>query len=148
MKIFKQRYRKVRENLPSSVLKHRNFFKFIVVGGSGTIVNMLFLWVFHDLFLVSLEVAGVVAIELSILNNFIWNNLWTFRKSTNRSTVYGRFAKYNISVIVGICINYGILIISTKFFGIYYLLSNLIGIGCATFCNYIISSRWTWKNEK
>ena len=49
--------------------------------------------------------------------------------------------------LFGIAINYSILLLFSNVFGVHYLLSNLIGIVCATLSNYIFSSRWAWKNE-
>ncbi len=54
------------------------FTKYVIVGGSGVVVNLgtlaiLQLVGFHDL------VALGVALFLSIINNYVWNYLWTFR---------------------------------------------------------------------
>ena len=54
--------------------------KFIFVGISGIFVNQFFLYFLHETnFFLSLPVASILAIELSILNNFTWNNIWTFK---------------------------------------------------------------------
>jgi dolichol-phosphate mannosyltransferase len=42
-------------------------------------------------------------------------------------------------------INLGILWLFTEVFGVYYLLSNLIGILVAFLWNYLANTWWTWK---
>ena len=130
----------------SNIFKEkRQITKFLIVGLSGVFVNMFFLWLFRDIFQMNIGLAGVLAIELSVINNFVFNNLWTFwnRKSHQ---VHFRFIRYHLSVLLGIVLNYVILIFLSEVVGVYYLLSNLIGIGCATISNYLLSSRWAWKS--
>ena len=55
------------------------FLKFGAVGGSGVIVNLAFLagfrWIgFHD------SLSSALAIEVSIISNFILNERWTFKE--------------------------------------------------------------------
>jgi len=124
-----------------------NFYKFIIVGGTGTFVNMGVLWLLKGVLGFPIWLAGILAIEISILNNFTWNNFWTFRKSTNKAPIYMKFFKYNLSVVVGIGINYTTLLILSHLFKVQYLIANFIGILLATMSNYLFSSRWAWKDE-
>jgi len=121
--------------------KIREVLKFLLVGLSGIFVNMFLLWFFKDILFFKLGISSIIAIELSVINNFYFNNKWTF-KSKNKTLI--KFYRYHISVLLGIIINYSILIILTKL-GVYYLISNLIGIILATISNYILSSKWAWK---
>lgn len=125
--------------------KRKRFFKFLIVGASGILINMFFLWFFKEILIFPIAIAGIIAIELSVVNNFLWNNLWTFRARAINSHWSSKFIKYQLSVLVGIAINYIVLISLTKL-GIFYLLSNLIGIGLSTVSNYLLSLRWAWKN--
>jgi len=127
--------------------QNTQFIKFLIVGAIGTLVNMFFLWLFKSAIGLSLEISGIAAIEISVINNFIINNCWTFKKSTNKSPACVKFFKYNASVIIGIGINYAVLLLLTNS-GVFYLLSNFIGILCATMSNYIFSSKWAWKNHQ
>jgi dolichol-phosphate mannosyltransferase len=126
--------------------KRKKLAKFLIVGGSGTLVNMFFLWILKDIIGLSLAGAGIIAIEISVMGNFILNNFWTFNSKFFTSHWAVRFLKYQISVLIGIGINYAVLIILTQYFNVFYLISNLIGIALATMSNYLLSSRWAWKN--
>jgi len=125
---------------------NKTFVKFIIVGLSGILVNMMFLFLFKQVFTFELWLAGIMAIELSVISNFIFNNYWTFKNNHEGSMPF-TFIKYHLSVFLGMLINYIILIILTKQFGIVYWFSNLIGIGFGTISNYLFSSQWAWKKK-
>jgi len=47
-------------------------------------------------------------------------------------------------------INVMVLYVLTQYFGIYYLVSNFIGIVCGFLTNFLLSNHWAWgdANEK
>ena len=55
------------------------FIKFSIVGASGTLVNLGLLYLLVEFGGLNETVAVVISYEISILNNFAWNELWTFR---------------------------------------------------------------------
>jgi dolichol-phosphate mannosyltransferase len=134
----------MRNKIKKIIGSHETLAKFLIVGLSGIIVNMFFLWFFKSIINFDLRIAGVFAIEISVINNFIFNDIWTFKDRKN-SSVLAKFLKYNLSVLLGLLLNYASLLLLTKY-GIYYLLANLIGIILSTTTNYILSSRWAWKH--
>ena len=126
----------------------KRFVKFGIVGGSGTVVNLgvqylLTLAGMHYIF------AGVIATEISIINNFLLNNFWTWKDNpakTKRSFV-ARLLKYNSSMIItGIAQNL-FMIFFTELFKINDLISKFIAIVIITFVNYLIHYFWTFKGE-
>ena len=88
-----------------------------------------------------------VAIELSIINNFVWNDIWTFGNEKNQkiSLVTHRFFSYHIVSIGGMLINIGVLVFFTEILGIYYLISNLVGIFVAFSWNFLVNRLTTWR---
>jgi len=126
---------------------HR-LFKFAVVGASGVLVNMCALAILKGILRMPLEFAGALAIEISIMSNFMLNDLWTWRDSRWRS-FWGRMWRYHLSVgITAFGINYPVLLIITKFAGIQYLWANLIGIALASLANFVINHFWTYGKGK
>jgi len=123
--------------------------KFGFVGLSGVLVNIGFLYLFTEYMGLYYIIASVVAIEISILNNFLLNDYWTFslRDEVDSFTHnrFQRFLSFQCVSIVGFIINIGILYTLTENFGIYYLVSNLIGIVIVFFWNYLINRHITWK---
>jgi dolichol-phosphate mannosyltransferase len=126
----------------------KRFIKFCIVGGSGVIVNMGVLYALTELLSVEYKISSIFAIQTAIITNFAFNNAWTFNKSTNKSPLLIKFAKFEAISIVGAVINWGVLVGLTELAGIYYILSNLIGIIIATVWNYTMNVFYTWKNEK
>ncbi len=124
------------------------FIKFSVVGGSGVIVNMGFLWFFTEVVGIFYIVSSVLAIALAMINNFIWNDLWTWRDrgKPGVKALFHRFIKFCIvASIAGYGGNLGVLWILTHFFNIHYLISNAFGIAVGTILNYSLNNIWTFK---
>jgi len=55
----------------------RRFAKFCIVGLTGVIINLGILYILKESF-GFLYFASIIAIELSIISNFILNDIWTF----------------------------------------------------------------------
>lgn len=122
--------------------------KFLIVGLIGVGVNEGLLALLHIYYPV-LEIISPIAIEVSILSNYLLNALWTFRE---RSTKVGRFnsfsfyemVKYNIVALGGLAINLVVLLLLTNY-GVQYLEANLAGIILGFMVNYIGSEKIVWK---
>lgn len=122
-------------------------FKFIAVGLSGVIVNEGILWILTEFAGIKYYYSSLVAIEASIISNFLLNDRFTFsdRSKGNKASLFSRLLKFNLTCAAGAVIQYGALLLFTEVFGWNYLLSNLIGIVIAFVWNYILSMVWTWK---
>jgi len=121
------------------------FTKFIIVGFSGVIINTLLLWLFFEKYELNLILAGAIAIELSIIFNFVFNDIYTFRDSVGNSSFFIRMLKFNLVALNSFLINISILYLLTKYTGLHYLISNFVGIFTATAWNYIAVLDWTWR---
>jgi len=126
----------------------KRFFKYAVVGLSGVIVNAGLLFFFTEYVGLFYLISSIIAVEISIISNFTWNELWTFQDLSNQHKgIVKRFGKFNFVSIVGIIINVSVLFLITNFLGVYYLISNLFGIGAATLWNYFVNLKWTWSKN-
>lgn len=123
--------------------------KFCFVGLSGVLVNVGSLYLFTEYIGLYYIISSLVAIEISILSNFFLNDYWTFKLKDKADEYtqnrFKRFFSFQCISIVGLIINIGILYFLTDFFGIYYLVSNLIGIVIVFFWNYLMNRHVTWK---
>ena len=119
--------------------------KFGIVGGSGIVVNMGLLFVLTRFLSLRLEIASAIAIEVSILSNFFLNNLWTFKKRNTHVPFWSRLLRYHLVTGLAGIVNYLVLLLLVKTFGMHDMLSNLIGIVIGTFINYSLNSLWTWR---
>jgi dolichol-phosphate mannosyltransferase len=121
------------------------FFKFGLVGASGIIVNMGLLWIFRELLHLPFFISGFLAIELSIVTNFVLNDIWTWRDRRNRSFV-SRLIRYNAAAaFTAFGFNYLVLLVAVYAFGINYIPANLFGIIVASLLNFFINHNWTYS---
>ncbi|MEN8252810.1 MAG: glycosyltransferase family 2 protein [Patescibacteria group bacterium] len=98
------------------IIKNR-VFKFAFVGGIGTLVQLLSLIIFRAIlpefswfFWTKFLLATLMAIEMAIISNFIWNNLWTFSdRKLKTSQIPSKFIQFNLaslgSVLIQLVIN-------------------------------------------
>lgn len=124
---------------------HR-FLKFCAVGAVGAVLNLVVLYSLTELGVFYI-ISGFLGIEAGLLSNFFLNRSWTFKDRQGRGIRYMLIALYRDHAVrfVGIVLNILILWILTSFFGLYYLLSQLIGITVAMFWNYGGNQWWTWE---
>jgi dolichol-phosphate mannosyltransferase len=74
------------------------FIKFGIVGFTGFTINFLFLRLFRSLGL-SETLSWLFSTELAIINNFTWNNLWTFKEESIKGIkeTIVKFLQFNIT---------------------------------------------------
>lgn len=124
---------------------HR-FLKFCAVGAVGAGANLVVLYTLTEAGLFYL-LSGLIGIEAAILSNFVLNRSWTFkdRGTTGLRSIFTALYRDHAVRSVGIVLNLVILWLLTSVFGLYYLLSQVIGIGVATLWNYGGNQWWTWE---
>jgi dolichol-phosphate mannosyltransferase len=128
----------------------KRVFKFGLVGISGIVVNLGILYFLVEFLLVNKDLASTVAIEFAILNNFLWNDLWTFPSDENRKLPnrWHRLVAFNIVSAGGALINLGIFVILTKWFAVYYMAAQFIGILIGFIWNFMVNRRFTWTRNQ
>ena len=120
--------------------------KFILVGASGTLVNLGVLALLTENTGLQLLLSGAVAFELSVIWNFIFNDLFTFQGRTRPgSTFFGRLIRFNTISLGGLIIYLAVLGILTDIMGLHYLVSAVIGIITAFGWNFLVNNWWTWR---
>jgi len=123
----------------------KTFLKFCVVGTLGVLVNLgcftLFLWMGVNKF-----IASPIAIELSIISNFLFNNFWTFRQRKTEDRVRIKGLKFNLVSFLSLGVSYVTFTgLSLAFPDVAPQLHQLIGIVPATLINYLLNSYWIFK---
>ena len=63
------------------------------------------------------------------------------------NSILVRAIRYNLVCIAGALLNLGILTLMTEAFGVYYLISNLVGMIAAVLWNYTGSIKWAWRKR-
>jgi len=122
------------------------FVRYCAVGGLGVIVNLGVLVALREAGM-RLEVASPLAIECSIVFNFVLHVLWTFRRRAVERGAVLRFLRFHVVAGVAGLVNYATLLLLTGVMGLWYVAANLGGIGIGTAVNYALNSAWTWKRN-
>jgi dolichol-phosphate mannosyltransferase len=122
------------------------FLKFIGVGLSGVVVNEGILWLVRHFTNWNVLIQNIPGIEVSIITNFILNDVFTFadRRTGKTSSLFRRLGKYNTIALAGAVINWGIYT-GMVHAGVNAYLSNFIGIVIAFIWNYFLSTVWAWR---
>ena len=127
-------------------MSHKTRFpKYCIVGATGVVVNEGLLFLLTEFLGIFYLVSSVISVEVSIIWNFLLNEFWTFSDlSRGHKRIGRRLGKFNLVSIGGLLINVLVLFALTST-GLHYLVSNLFGIGAATFWNYLMNLNWTWR---
>jgi dolichol-phosphate mannosyltransferase len=137
------------------------------VGGSGVAVDMGVLFVLSDPRCLGWNItfSKICAAQIAMLNNFVWNELWTFRRSPasplsaegdsevvdhspSRPGVLRRLLIFNAICGIGIVLAVLLLHLFHNLFGWNLYASNLLAIILVTLWNFTLSARWNWKDRK
>ncbi len=133
------------------LLQISSFFRFCVVGASGVVVDMSLLFFLSDPKMLGwgLTRSKILAAEAALLNNFIWNDTWTFGDLAKHQNTLGqrvkRFLKFNAICSLGIIFNVIIINIEFNLFHMNRYLANLIAIGLVTLWNYKTNKEFSWR---
>lgn len=137
----------------------QKFIKFALIGGFGFIINLLGLKIFSNLMFplplaVGLRngIANALASEISIISNFIFNNLWTFK---NEKLFWGKrllkkFTAFNLSSIFGgVVVPTAIIALGTQIFGdnTKTLFLFIAVFGFTVPYNWFIYNKVIWKKK-
>jgi len=125
--------------------RSKTFLKFGIVGVSGIAVNLAAFTVLLGLGM-NKYLASPLAIEASIITNFLLNNYWTFSARDMNDKVHIRGLKFNVVSFVALAVSYSTFIILSTIdpAGIPQV-HQAIGIVPATLINYFLNSYWTFK---
>jgi dolichol-phosphate mannosyltransferase len=121
--------------------------KFSVVGISGVFVNLgIFSLLLH--LNINKFIASPVAIEFSIISNFIFNNFWTFKHRKTKDRIRIKGLKFNLVSILSLIVSYGTFIMLGLLFPQSSpVLNQFIGIGPAMIVNYFCNTYWTFREQ-
>ncbi len=120
------------------------FIRFAIVGGIGTVINLFILYTFTEFFNVYYLISAIFAFVTAVSCNFILNKIWTFKESLNEKT-FIKYGKFFIISLIGLAVNLIFLYVFTEYFGIYYLISQLLAIGIALIVNFFGNKKWTFR---
>ena len=115
--------------------------RFLVVGVSGYVVNLLVFWIATSAGAHYIR-AAIVAFGVAWVNNFLLNRYWTFRRADE--AMVGQGLKYLLVCLVALGANLVILHVLVDA-GLGELPSQAIAIVLVTPLSYLLSRRWSFR---
>jgi dolichol-phosphate mannosyltransferase len=112
------------------------FLQFCLVGASGVLV---------DMGLLALVLAKAIACEIAIVNNFLWNDHWTFRGVEPAQGRGARFLWFNGVSLAGLALNVALFAAQVRWLGMNLYLANAVAIIVVAGFNYTLSQQWAWR---
>ena len=125
---------------------HRVLIRYGLTGIAGALVNLGSFQILLGLGLHKF-LASPIAIELSIVSNFLMNNYWTFADRTMIGRKRVRGLKYNIVALATLALSYATFVgLSVPFPDASPVLLQACAIGPAAALNYFMNSYWTFRD--
>ena len=123
----------------------RHWIKFNVVGVLGFALQSgaLFLLT-HNVRAIGYLTATALAVELAVLNNFVWHQLWTWndRPSTSSKETWRRLAKFNLTTgLVSISGNLVLMSILVGRMGLPVTGANLVTVAGCSVVSFFLADR-------
>jgi dolichol-phosphate mannosyltransferase len=134
-----------------STLLTSRFARFAVVGLSGVVVDMGLLFLLSDPSMLGwgLTRSKLLAAEMAIINNFVWNDAWTFGDVSRGQRQFGqrlrRFGKFQAICFVGLVLNAVLLNVQFNLLGMNRYVANAVAIAVVTGWNFWLNLKLSWR---
>lgn len=125
------------------------FLKFGAVGFSGVFVDLGVFWMLSNGLGLAAVTATILSAEVAVLNNFIWNDRWTFGdrsiQQPGRRSMVRRFLKFNVLCLVGIVLQGTLVGLMSKVAGVPAIGAKLLAIALVMLWNFWINLKLSWR---
>ena len=143
----------------SEIMSSR-IFKFLAVGGLGTVVQFAAFYFYRRA--IPYQLAVFLSIETAVVSNFIFSNLWTFAdRKLKAAQIPAKFIQFNLASGGSIVIQQAVAFLGETFIGLYALFTLpfvhfsidtgtmyiVVGIIIGMFWNYFAYSRLVWRKK-
>jgi dolichol-phosphate mannosyltransferase len=127
------------------------FGKFLVVGGTGFVIQAIILRILADGFKIDPSIASITGAIAAIFSNYNLNNFWTFRAEKVKTVgqyVWKLLNFYATSAIGVILIQTGIIFLGDQLFGKkYYFIYFLVGTAILLVYNFTVYRLVIWRKK-
>lgn len=124
------------------------FFRFGLVGFSGVFVDLGVFYLLRSQG-IGLTSSAAISGELAIINNFLWNDFWTFgdisRRQPGKRQRLRRLVKFNVICLGGLVLNVLIVNFFFNILGINEYVAKLIAIAAVTLWNFWLNLKLSWR---
>ncbi|MEH2382319.1 glycosyltransferase [Nostoc sp.] len=125
------------------------FLRFGLVGLSGVFVDLTVFYLLRTVIHLGLTRSTILSAGVAIINNFLWNDLWTFGDISQRQRDphqrFKRFLKFSAICLAGVILQALIINFLYNVLGINEYLAKLMAIAVATIWNFWINLKLSWR---
>lgn len=125
----------------------RHWLKFNAVGVAGVGVQLAMLAFLRSVLGWNYLIATLVAVETTILHNFIWHERWTWNdRSKTASGVVVRLVRFNLANgAISLVGNLGLMWLLVSRFDLHYMAASFIAIVLCSIINFVVSDRLVFQ---
>jgi len=124
------------------------FLKFAIVGGSGTIINLVIFYFMADYFKINPILSSVVGFTVAVTNNYLLNHKWTFISVVNDNISLKYYLKFVTSSLLGLLMNIIVLkIVIIVFKPKLLVIAQAFGIVAGMGSNFLLSKFIVFKKK-
>jgi len=121
------------------------WLKFNAVGGLGLVVQLAALWLLERAAGAPYPVATVLAVEVAILHNFIWHQLWTWRDRPPEP-VARRLLRFHLANgLVSLLANVILVALFAGAMHVPLIPASLLSVGLAGLLNFALAEIWVFE---
>lgn len=120
--------------------KYLILFRYLVTGGIVTLINILLLYIFVEIFKISYILSNIISTSICITITYIISKKIIFTEKV-KIGVKKEFLSYIIISIISIIIDTIILNILIENFSTYYIISKILSTCVSTITNYFLKKK-------
>jgi dolichol-phosphate mannosyltransferase len=125
------------------------FLRFGLVGFSGVFVDLAAFYFLRTSLNLGIARSTMLSAEVAVINNFLWNDLWTFgdisRQQPKRRQRLKRFLKFNTICLMGIILQALLVSLMHDMLHLNEFVAKPIAIAIVTFWNFWINLKLSWR---
>ena len=130
------------------------FFKYVVVGVSGTMIDVGLFGLLLTYTALSSSVAATISFLFAVINNYTWNHLWTYAKKTKSDAK--QFGKFFLVSCGGLILNILFLHLFSSLLGLFLfplpvwgsIIAKVGASGAVLLYNFLLNTFWTFASAK
>jgi len=126
----------------------RKFLSFAIIGGLGTVTNLVIFAVLVDLLHGPAVPAAILCYLIAATQNYFLNHYWTFREAGKQADfhIIRGWGKFLTGSLVGLAINLIVLKTSMRFFA-FATIAQFLGIVVSLGVNFYIAKRFVFRSR-
>lgn len=122
----------------------RQYVRFIFAGSITLLLNLLLLYIFTDIFQIYYIASSIFAAIISSTLNFMIIRSWTFGEK-NETRFWKQYFNFYIIRLFSAIVVLIALFVLTEFFGVYYIISQAVGLLLGGIINFLGNKFYNFK---